>query len=121
VILVDTSVWIEHFRRGSAGLAALLTGGLVLTHPMIVAELVCGNLKNRAAILSHLQALPSAAEASHQEVMRLVSDRRLAGKGIGWIDTHLIASALLSNCPLWTLDRRLVEAAREACVRIHEP
>jgi predicted nucleic acid-binding protein len=82
-------------------------------HPFVSGELACGNLKNRAAILSELLALPSAITGSDAEVMRLVDERRLWGRGLGWIDAHLLASALMTNCRLWTLDKRLAEAASE--------
>ena len=119
MILVDTSVWIAHFRKGEAGLAKLLTQALVLVHPFVVGELACGDLRNRARILSDLEALPSAVSATHEEVMRLIEDRKLWGLGIGWIDGHLLASALLSDCQLWTLDRRLARAAAAVGVRLY--
>jgi len=119
MILVDTSVWIAHFCKGESGLAALLNEGSVLVHPFVIGELACGDLRNRARILSDLEALPSVDSATHEEVMRLMEDRRLWGLGIGWIDGHLLASALLSNCQLWTLDRKLVRAAAVAGVRFY--
>lgn len=119
MILVDTSVWIAHFRKGGSGLAELLSEALVLVHPFVVGELACGDLRNRARILSDLEALPSAVSATHQEVMRLIEDRKLWGLGIGWVDGHLLASALLSNCQLWTLDTRLVRAAAAAGVKLY--
>ena len=119
MILVDTSVWIAHLRKGDSGLAELLTEALILVHPFVVGELACGDLRNRARILSDLEALPSAVSATHEEVMRLIEDRKLWGLGIGWIDGHLLASALLSNCQLWTLHRRLVRAAVVAGVNLY--
>ena len=119
MILVDTSVWIAHFRKGGSGLAELLSEALVLVHPFVVGELACGDLRNRARILSDLEALPSAVSATHQEVMRLIEDRKLWGLGIGRVDGHLLASALLSNCQLWTLDTRLVRAAAAAGVKLY--
>jgi hypothetical protein len=113
MVLVDTSVWIAHFRDGQPALAALLSDGLVLMHPFVTGELACGNLKKRTSVLSDLAALPVAARASDTEVMRFVDDRRLWGRGLGWIDAHLLASALLSHCRFWTLDRRLQDAAFE--------
>jgi predicted nucleic acid-binding protein len=113
MVLADTSVWIEHFRRGRPTLADRLSEGLVLMHPFVSGELACGNLKNRAAILSDLDALPRSKLASDTEVLRLIEDRRLWGRGLGWIDVHLLASALLSNCRLWTLDKTLRQAAAE--------
>ena len=113
MVLADTSIWIDHFRRGHAGLAGQLSEGRVLVHPFIVGELACGNLKNRDITLSNLRALPGAKVASNDEVLRLVNDRRLWGSGLGWIDVHLLASALLTGCDFWTLDLRLKKAALE--------
>ena len=113
MVLVDTSVWIEHLRRGEPSLADRLSEGLVLIHPFVSGELACANLKDRAVILSHLHALPPAKLASNAEVLRMIEDRRLWGRGLGWIDVHLLASALLSDCRFWTLDTRLAKAAAE--------
>jgi hypothetical protein len=117
MILVDTSVWIAHFCEPGPKLARSLGEGLVMVHPFVVGELACGNLKNRARILSDLEALPRAVSATHAEALRLVKDRRLWGMGIGWIDAHLLASALLSEAELWTLDERLDRAAAAASVK----
>lgn len=119
MILVDTSVWVAHFRKGGSGLSGLLSEGLVAAHPFVIGELACGNLKNRAAILSELEELPSAVPATHDEVMGLVQNRRFWGFGIGWIDAHLLASALLSGCEFWTLDRKLAGAAVAAGVKLY--
>ena len=113
MVLVDTSVWIEHLRRGEPRLQDALSNGLVLGHPFISGELACGNLKNRAVILADLLALPPAIPASNDEVLTLVARRRLWGRGLGWVDVHLLASALLSQCDLWTFDRRLARVASE--------
>jgi predicted nucleic acid-binding protein len=113
MILVDTSVWVSHLRRGEARLAALLTDGLVLVHPFVIGEIACGNLKNRNTVLMSLQALPAARIAGESEVLHLVERHRLWGSGIGWIDAHLVASALLTGCRLWTFNRRLNAAARQ--------
>lgn len=107
MILVDTSIWVEHFRRANEALAELLRDVQVLSHPFIVGELSCGNLKNRQELLSLLQELPRATIAEHEEVLELVETRKLSGQGIGWVDAHLLASALLSGSPLWTADRKL--------------
>jgi predicted nucleic acid-binding protein len=112
-VLADTSVWVQHFRRGEPALAALLSDGLLLMHPFIVGELACGNLKNRPAIMSYLHALPLAPLASSAEVHRLIEDRRLFGRGLGWIDVHLLASTLLSGSRLWTNDKRLASVASQ--------
>jgi len=107
MVLVDTSVWVEHFRRGEIGLDALLTQGQVVCHPFVVGELACGNLKNRFQILSLISALPTALVAEHDEVMQFIETHHLMGKGLGYIDVHLLASAILTGIPLWTLDKRL--------------
>jgi len=117
MVLVDTSVWIGHFRKADQRLAGMLNWALVLTHPFVLGELACGSLKNRAAILSDLGALPAAASATHDETLRLIEHRLLWGKGIGWIDTHLLASALLTDCEFWTLDERLKRVAAELGVK----
>ncbi len=80
-------------------------------HPFVLGELACGNLKRRAEILSDLQELPSAKPASTVEALQLIADRRLWGRGLGWVDVHLLASALLSDCGFWTVDKRLAAAA----------
>lgn len=113
MVLADTSVWIEHFRRGDPSLTDHLSEGLVLMHPYISGELACGNLKDRAAILSDLHALPPTQVASNAEVLQLIEHRRLWGRGLGWIDAQLLASALMSNCRFRTLDIRLAKAAVE--------
>ena len=107
MILVDTSVWVDHLRSGNPVLAALLRGAQVMTHPCIIGELACGAIRNRGAVLEHLTHLPRAAMAEEDEVLALISSRRLFGRGIGWVDAHLLASALLSHVRLMTLDQRL--------------
>ena len=107
MILVDTSIWIEHLRSGSAELSSLLKKVEVLTHPFVIGELSCGNLKSRRELLSLLKELPQASLAENEEVLELVETRKLMGHGIGWIDAHLLASALLAGSPLWTADRKL--------------
>jgi predicted nucleic acid-binding protein len=111
VLLVDTSVWVEHLRQGSVGLEDLLLAGRVLCHPFIVGELACGNLRNRFEILALLQKLPRAIVAEHQEVMIFIENNELIGRGLGFIDLHLLASARLTGISLWTLDKRLKREA----------
>ena len=111
MILVDTSVWVDHLRTGNRKLQSLLEDAEVLVHPFVIGELACGILRNREEVLTLLQALPEAQGAQHEEVMRVVERERLHGRGIGWIDAHLLASARLSSAALWTLDRRLSEIA----------
>ena len=111
--LVDTSVWIDHLRHGNDKLTELLNEGNVLCHPFVIGELACGNLRNRVEVLDLLGALPSAPTATHNEVLFMIGDRVLSGRGLGWIDVHLLAAALLANCHLWTHDRSLEVAATE--------
>ena len=111
MVLVDTSVWVSHLRETHAHLVALLNDGEVACHPFIVGELACGNLKNRTIILSLLEALPMAAAVEHEEALAFVESRRLMGKGLGYVDVHLLASAVLSRFPIWTLDKRLDQVA----------
>jgi len=107
MVLVDTSVWVAHLRGGDIALNALLNEGHVVCHPFIIGELACGNLKNRSKILSLLYALPMATQAEHEEVMQFIENNSLMGKGLGYIDMHLLASAILSKVPLWTRDKKL--------------
>jgi predicted nucleic acid-binding protein len=107
MLLADTSVWIEHFRHGNIGLEYPLSSGQVVSHPFIIGELACGNLKNRSRILALLDTLPLAPQAEHEEVMHFIEKFNLMGKGLGYIDAHLLASAMLASLPLWTLDKRL--------------
>jgi len=116
MILVDTSVWVEHLRRGRGELSQLLAAEQVMGHPFVIGELACGNLRNRDEVLSLLGELPPAPLADHAEVLALVEDRRLMGSGIGWIDVHLLASTVLASAELWTFDRRLAAVARSLSV-----
>jgi predicted nucleic acid-binding protein len=111
MILVDTSVWIDHLRVGNPRLKGLLLENTVLTHPFIVGELACGSLNNRRTIMSLLRTLPEAVSADHDEILILLEDEHLYGYGIGWIDAHLLASARLSHARIWTLDRCLARIA----------
>ena len=113
MVLVDTSVWVDHFREGKAGLEKMLQQDRVVCHPFIIGELACGNLKNRAEILVLLKALPESVKADDEEILRFIEDRGLMGKGLGYIDVHLLASALLSGVSLWTVDKKLHGIARE--------
>ena len=113
MILADTSVWLDHFRSGSARLAALLREGKVLTHPFVIGELACGKLRRRKEVLAMLESLPAAPAAAQQEVLRLLEENMLAVRGIGWIDMHLVAAALLAGATLWTRDGRLAAVAEE--------
>ena len=112
MILVDTSIWVNHLRRHDAVLAAHLDAGDVLCHPYVIGEIGLGRLKQRHEVLELLAALPSALMVSHDEAMAFVEQRRLARLGVGWVDVHLAASAVVSRAKLWTADRRLAEVAR---------
>ena len=118
MILVDTSVWVEHLRRGLPRLAKLLQEGEVLIHPWVIGELACGNLRNRQQVLDLLQGLPAATVASDAEVLLLIEGEQLIGRGIGYVDAHLVAAARLSHCRLWTQDRRLAAVALEQGVAV---
>lgn len=111
MVLVDTSIWIDHFRRGLPALAEQLNAGAVVCHPFVVGELACGNLKNRGEILELLQTLCTCPVAAHEEVLHFIESNHLMGLGLGYIDAHLLASARLSGLPLWTLDRTLQTTA----------
>lgn len=114
MILVDSSVWIDHFRRASAELAALLDSRVVMVHPFVVGELACGHLPGREAVLAALGSLPAAPVVPHDEVLAFVERHRLMSRGIGWVDVHLLASATVAGrVSLWSRDRRLAAAAAE--------
>ncbi|MBI5795150.1 MAG: VapC toxin family PIN domain ribonuclease [Planctomycetes bacterium] len=107
--MLTLQVWVVHLRNGNIGLETLLNEGHVVCHPFIVGELACGNHKNRVEILSLLQALPMATHVEHEEVMKFIEDHTLMGKGLGYLDIHLIASAILTEIPVWTVDKKLNE------------
>ncbi|MDI7260049.1 MAG: type II toxin-antitoxin system VapC family toxin [Thermodesulfobacteriota bacterium] len=111
MVLVDTSVWVAHLRDGTIGLEALLNEGHVLCHSFVVGELACGNLGNRSEILSLLHALPMAMHLEHEEAIQFLENYSLMGKGLGYIDVHLLASAILTKAHLWTLDKKLSEVS----------
>jgi hypothetical protein len=114
VILVDTSVWIEHFRAASAMLSQLLDNGEVLGHPFVLGELALGNLRQRDDVLRVLRRLPQATSAAHQEVIQLIDREVLFGRSIGYVDAHLLAAArLTAGSKLWTHDRRLRAVAAQ--------
>lgn len=111
MVLVDTSVWVSHLRETYGHLVDLLNDGEVACHPFIVGELACGNLRNRSIILSLLEAIPTAATVEHEEMLTFIESHSLMGKGLGYVDVHLLASATLSRLPIWTLDKKLEQAA----------
>ena len=108
MILVDTSVWIDHLRAGDAELVALLNGSQVLMHPFVLGELACGNLRNRTEVLALLRDLPGAALANDEEVLFFIERHALMGRGIGYVDAHLLAAVTLEGVTkIWTRDKRL--------------
>lgn len=114
MILVDTSVWIDHLRAKEERLVLLLGRSQVSMHPMVVGELACGSLKNRQTLIRLWQSLPTLTSATHTEALYCLEQRKLMGKGIGYVDLHLLAAVLLSPGTLfWTRDRRLRDIAVE--------
>lgn len=112
MILVDTSVWVDHLRVGDAAVADLLEAGQVLMHPFVVGELALGNLRQRQAILTYLQDLPRAIVATDEEVLDFIERHALAGLGAGYVDVHLLASTRLTpGSSLWTRDKHLLAVA----------
>jgi len=111
VILADTSIWVDHLRRGDTRLAAWLEDSRIVCHPFVIGELTLGHLRRRAEILALLENLPQATTAEHREVLRFVAEHSLAGSGLGWVDVHLLCAAALERAKLWTRDRRLAAVA----------
>jgi predicted nucleic acid-binding protein len=112
MVLADTSVWIDHLRKGDAALARLLQLQQILIHPFVVGEVALGNLKNRTVVIDSLLNLPIATIASDEEVLNFITGHKLSGTGIGYLDAHLLASVKLSGgAKLWTRDKRLGTAA----------
>lgn len=114
MILVDTSVWVDHLRAGNQRLSSLLQESLVCVHPFVVGELACGNLPKRSETLGALRRMPIARCATDDEVLFYIEEQRLMGRGIGFVDAHLLAAAALSgSTSLWTQDKRLAALANE--------
>jgi predicted nucleic acid-binding protein len=111
-MLVDTSVWVDHLRRGNPDLGARLEEDRVWCHPFVIGELACGRLSDGGRVLELLKALPLSPVADHPEVLTFIDRWELAGSGIGWVDAHLLASAMLGGIRIWTLDRNLGRVAR---------
>ena len=107
MVIVDTSIWINHLRKGDKHLEKLLLDAEVICHEFVIGELACGNLKNRNEIISLLQSLPHSPTVDHQEFLYFVEKHRLMGRGIGFVDVHLLASAQLAKLPIWTADTKL--------------
>ena len=110
-MLVDTSVWINHFRMPNPALELFLDEGRVATHPFVIGELACGSLRRRTEVLRLIEALPFTPIATHDEVLEFIERQRLHAAGLGWIDVHLLASARLGRHALWSADRRLRQTA----------
>jgi len=119
MVLVDTSVWVNHLRDGDKLLENLLINGEVVCHSFIIGELACGNIKNRKEIISLLQALPKASSIEFEEFLYFIEENQLNGKGIGFVDIHLLASARLDQIKLWTEDKRLKKAAIELGLHVN--
>ena len=114
MILVDTSVWIDHLRASDERMTQRLLAGQVLAHPFVIGELALGKLRNRDTVLGALQDMPQAAVATEPEVLRLIGEKGLFGLGIGYIDAHLLAAVLLTpGSLLWTRDKRLLAASAQ--------
>jgi len=111
MILVDTSIWVDHLRNGNRELAALLEEGEALVHPFVIGELACGNLRNRRGIINLLQDLPAVPMIDQNEFMVFIERHYLSGLGLSFVDVHLLASSRLSGVPLWTFDKALSRAA----------
>lgn len=112
MILVDTSVWVNHLRTADGGLAGLLDAGMVLVHPFVIGELALGNLHRRETVLGTLRDMPCAPLASDEEVLHLIDRQALSGSGVGYVDAHLLASVrIYAGARLWTEDKRLARVA----------
>jgi predicted nucleic acid-binding protein len=113
MVLVDTSIWIDHFRNSDLKLEYLLNDGKAFTHTLVIGEIACGNFKNRKLILSLMNALPSISEISREEYFIFLEQHKMYGLGLGFIDINLLASAVLANCELYTRDKALRSAAEK--------
>ena len=113
MVLVDTSIWISHLRGGDPRLQSLLEDAQVMSHDFVIGEIACGELRNRNEILAFLEALPCASTVSQAEFIHFIEKKSLSGRGIGFVDVHLLASAQLMGISLWTLDHQLANVARD--------
>lgn len=113
-MLLDTSIWVDHFRRGDAAVGRALLADRVWSHEFVLGELSLGHFRHRKTTLALLARLPQAPTARHEEVVAMVDRHHLWGRGLSWIDAHLLASAGLAGIPLWTRDKALLDAARGA-------
>ena len=122
MILVDTSVWVDHLRAGDRALAALLDSGTVLSHPFVLGELALGQLRQREIVLNALSDLPQAKIATDSEVLHFIDRQALFGRGIGYVDAHLLASVQLTpSAKLWTRDKKLHGVAGQLKLAIALP
>jgi predicted nucleic acid-binding protein len=113
IVLADTSIWIDHFRRGDLKLAQFLDRGDVVMHPFVIGELALGHVPRIAEMIDDLQTIPKAIVANADEVLKFTADRKLSGSGIGYVDAHLLAAAALApETLLWTRDKRLHAVAQ---------
>ncbi len=120
MILLDTSVWVDHLRRSDSSVVQVLESGLAASHAFVIGELACGNLKSRARVIELLQALPQLAVATDDEVLYFIESQKLMGRGIGYVDAHLLAAAAIGRSFLWTRDKRLREISVELGVVYRE-
>jgi predicted nucleic acid-binding protein len=119
VILVDASVWINHLRKGDPALEGMLSQGRVLTHPFVIGELALGQLRRRDVVLDALQSLPRVIVAREEEVLRFIEGQPLFGKGIGYVDAHLLTAVVLTpGTLLWTRDQSLRAAADRLSIHV---
>jgi len=113
MILLDTSVWVDHLRRGDSLVVRVLEAGQAAAHAFVIGELACGNLKSRVRVIDLLQALPQLAMAMDDEVLYFIERHKLMGRGIGYVEAHLLAAASIGGSLLWTRDKRLREISTE--------
>ena len=116
MVLVDTSIWVEHLRNGNRQLERLLTDAEVICHSFIIGELACGNINNRNEILPLLKSLPLTPMLEFDEFLFFIDENQLMGIGIGFVDVHILASAKLAGTLLWTADKKLNSAAIELSI-----
>jgi predicted nucleic acid-binding protein len=119
MILADSSVWINHFRRNDPKLAGLLEQERIVTHLCVIGELALGNLTKRNQAIHDLQRLPQIPSATDTEILEWIERRRMFGKGIGWVDAHVLLSCILNGAELWTFDKQLALAARSCGAKLY--
>ena len=120
MILLDTSVWVDHLRLGDALVVQALESGQAAVHSFVIGELACGNLKSRAGVIGLLRALSQVPTATDDEVLYFIDKHQLMGRGIGYVDAHLLAASTISGSLLWTRDKRLKSIATEQGVAYRE-